>query len=178
MVRELQSSIVTKCAIVMDILTESPDPMTHTEIVEATGFNKSSAHRIIAILIGEDLIHFDPATRSYSLGPRPMRWARSAWQKTDLKLIVDAELVNLRDKTGLNVAVSILTTDSIMFIRNFDVRSVRYAAKIGEQAPLHATAAGKVFLAYSESRQNCGLPEGYELEKLTEHTITNLRDLE
>ena len=177
MTRELQSSIVSKCVDVMDSLANSPDPMTFTEIFKATGFNKSSAHRIIGILIGEELIHLDPVTKCYDLGPRPMRWARSVWQKTDLKQITDADLIGLRDKTGLNVAASISTGDAIMFIRTFDVSSVRYAAKIGELAPLHATAAGKVFLAHAEDRSNCGLPNGYELEKLTEHTITNRRVL-
>lgn len=85
--------------------------------------------------------------------------------------------MQLREATGLNVAVSIRTENSILFIRTFDVRSVRYAAKIGEQGPLHATAAGKIFLAYAGTQDRCGLPEGYELEKLTAHTITNLKSL-
>ena len=178
MARELQSSIVTKCALVLDRLADSPDAMTFTEIVTATNFNKSSAHRIVTILLGENLIAFDPATRTYSLGTRPIRWARAAWQKTDLQQITDAELARLRDRTGLNVAVSVRADDSIMFIRTLDVRSVRYAAKVGEQSPLHATAAGKVFLAYDDNRERCGLPEHYDLEKLTERTITTLRNLE
>lgn len=178
MARDLQSSIVTKCAQVLDRLVESPDPMTFTEIVAATGFTKSSAHRIVTVLLGEGLVAFDPAGKTYSLGARPMRWARTAWQQIDLQQISDAELAQLRDRTGLNVALAIRTDDAILFIRTADLRPVRYAAKVGEQAPLHATAAGKVFLAFGEAGARCGLPEGYDLEKLTEHTITDLPALE
>lgn len=177
MARELQSSIVSKCVEVMDHLSNSLDPMSFTEIVTATGFTKSSAHRIIGVLVNEGLVQFDADTKSYGLGPRPMRWARSAWHKIDLRQITDPELIHLRDETGLNVAVSVSTGDAVMFIRTFDVHSVRYAAKIGDQAPFHATAAGKVFLAHAEDQTNCGLPAGYDLEKLTEHTITTPRDL-
>mgnify|MGYP000430430736 CR=1 FL=1 len=85
-------------------------------------------------------------------------------------------------------AVTQLVTCAVETPRRFDhlasqLRQRRddaaaYAAKIGEQAPLHATAAGKVFLAYDSNPDRCGLPDDYELEKLTEHTITNLRKLE
>lgn len=170
--RELQSSIVTKCATLLDQLSESPDPLTFSEIVDRSGYNKSSVHRIIAVLMGEELVSFDTLTKTYHLGSRPMRWARAAWQKTDLQLITDAELIQLRNMTGMNVAVSIRTEDSVMYIRTMDVRSVRYAAKIGQQAPLHATAAGKLFLAHDEDQARCGLPDGYDMEKLTEYTIT------
>ncbi len=176
--RALQSSIVTKCAQILDHLAESPDPMGFTEMVQATGFNKSSAHRIISILLGENLISFDPLSRTYSLGSRPMRWARAAWQQMDLQLITDADLIRLRDRTGMNVAVSVRTDESIMFIRAVDVKAVRYAPKIGQQSPLHATAAGKLFLAYGEDQARCGLPPGYDLERLTEFTITTLAELE
>jgi len=170
--RELQSSIVTKCATLLDQLSESPDPLTFSEIVEGSGYNKSSVHRIIAVLMGEELVKFDGLTKTYSLGSRPMRWARAAWQKTDLQLITDAELIQLRNQTSMNVAVSIRAEDSVMFIRTIDVRSVRYAPKIGQQSPLHATAAGKIFLAFDEDQANCGLPADYDMEKLTEYTIT------
>jgi DNA-binding IclR family transcriptional regulator len=175
---DVQSSIVSKCAIVIDKLAESHSGMTFTEIVASTDFNKSSVHRIISVLLGEELLHHDAARRTYSLGKRSMQWARSAWQKIDLQQITDAELAQLRDTTGLNVAVSIPTDDAVLFIRTLNLSSFRYAAKVGEDGSMHGTAAGKIFLAYSPSQDRCGLPEGYELERLTEYTITNMRNLE
>ncbi|WP_417210413.1 IclR family transcriptional regulator [Antarctobacter sp.] len=171
--RELQSSIVDKCATVLDTLAASQSTMSFTEIVETTSFTKSSAHRIIAILLGEEMLSYEERTRSYTLGPRVLNWARAAWQKTDLQQISDAELAELRDRTGLNVAVSIPNGDAVMFIRTLDTKSVRYAAKVGELSPLHCTAAGKLFLAYDGNEGKGTLPAGYELEKYTETTITD-----
>ena len=163
--------------MVLDHLAHSHGALTFSEIVAATGFTKSSAHRIIAILLGEDLVGFDPISKQYELGVKPIRWARAAWQKTDLQQITDAQLVKLRDETELNVAVAIRSYHSILFIRTFDVQSVRYAAKIGEQAPLHCTAAGKVLLAYVDQQSRQGLPDGYEMEKFTEFTLTSKKAL-
>ena len=105
---DVQSSIVSKCAIVIDKLAESHSGMTFTEIVASTDFNKSSVHRIISVLLGEELLHHDAARRTYSLGKRSMQWARSAWQKIDfthrgLALIIGADtLVNERHQPRVN----------------------------------------------------------------------------
>jgi DNA-binding IclR family transcriptional regulator len=173
MSRELQSSIVDKCATVLDTLAGSQNTMSFTELVDSTGFTKSSTHRIIAILLGEGMLAYDERTRSYTLGPRVLNWARAAWQKTDLQQISDADLTELREQTGVNVAVSILSGDAILFIRTMDAKSVRYAAKVGELSPLHCTAAGKLFMAFDPATENLVLSADYELEKFTETTITN-----
>lgn len=173
MSRELQSSIVDKCANVLDTLAASQNTMSFTELVDSTGFTKSSTHRIIAILLGEEMLAYDERTKSYTLGPRVLNWARAAWQKTDLQQISDADLTELREKTGVNVAVSILSGDAILFIRTMDTKPVRYAAKVGELSPLHCTAAGKLFLAFDQAAENSVLSANYELEKFTETTITD-----
>lgn len=170
----LQSSIVVKCVEVLDVLSESQSPLSYSDIVAKTGFSKSSAHRILTILMTENLLQFDEATRSYSLGPKLVDWARAAWQKTDLQQIKDSTLMALRDMTNLNVCVSIRTNDAVMFIRTFDTAAVRYAPRIGQQSALHCTAAGKVLLAF-QNPQPAALPEGYELERYTEKTIVTER---
>jgi len=174
MSRELQSSIVDKCAKVIDLLAKSQNAMSFTEIVTATQFTKSSAHRILTVLLGEKMLGFDDQTKTYNLGPRLVNWARAAWQKTDLQQISDAELIDLREKCGMNVAVSIQNGDAVLFIRTMDSYSVRYAAKIGEESPLHCTAAGKLFLAFGNQGGADPLVQAGELEKYTEFTITSV----
>ena len=169
MPKEIQSSIVQKCVVVLDALAHAQGGLTYSDVVAETGFTKSSAHRVLSILLSEGLVMLDDVARTYSLGPKPVSWARAAWQKTDLQQIADTDLVQLRDETGLNVAVSILSGDAVLFIRTMNLRNVRYAAQVGEEASLHATAAGKLFLAYSDDRD--ALIGKVDLEQLTEHTL-------
>lgn len=173
MSRELQSSIVDKCAKVLDLLAKSQNSINFTDIVSATQFTKSSTHRILTVLLGEQMLGYDDQTKTYHLGPRLVNWARAAWQKTDLQQISDAELIELRERTGMNVAVSIQSGDAVLFIRTMDSHSVRYAAKIGEESPLHCTAAGKLFLAFSQKGGTNPVAATEQLEKFTEFTITS-----
>lgn len=179
MVRDVQSSIIEKSVQVVDLLAQAPEKMSQPQIVEATGLNKSSAYRILSILVGQGLVAFDEREKLYSVGPKLISWARAAWQKTDLSLIEDQDLFDLSNATGLNVAVSVLSETSITFIRTRSPKPYKFAVKVGGQSELHCTAAGKVFLAHMTDTEQAAYFEVAKLEKFTENTITDedvLRD--
>ncbi len=177
MSRTVGSSIVTKCTRIIDILVEARQPLAFSDIVAETGYVKSSAHRILSVLLNENLAHYDSDARTYSVGSRVQSWARSSWQRTDLQKVAADELEKLCDSTNLNIALSILDNNSILYIRTFDGFYMRFAARPGDHAPLHCTAAGKVFLAFmSESR--CSEFMGTSsLERYTENTIVDSKIL-
>ncbi|MEM8649498.1 MAG: IclR family transcriptional regulator [Pseudomonadota bacterium] len=166
-----ESSIVTKCAKVMDILSHAPKPLAFSEIIEKTGFVKSSTHRILSVLQNEELVEYDKNNRSYSTGPRLRDWARSAWRRKDLQQIASNFMYALSEETGMNSALSILDGDAILYIRTVDVIQLRYASHTGDRAPLHNTAAGKVFLANMSERRQQELLSQLSFEKFTENTL-------
>ena len=172
-----ESSIVTKCAKVMDILSHAPRPLAFSEIIEKTGFVKSSTHRILSVLQSEELVEYDKASRSYSTGPRLRDWARSAWRRKDLQQIASNFMYALSEETGMNSALSILDGDAILYIRTVDMIQLRYASHTGDRAPLHNTAAGKVFLAHMSERRQQDLLNNLTFERFTENTIQTPRAL-
>ncbi|MEO0636898.1 MAG: IclR family transcriptional regulator [Pseudomonadota bacterium] len=177
MAKASESSIVTKCALLLDVLAASRSPMTFSQIVEETGFVKSSCHRILAVLVGERMVAYDKATRKYKTGERLSDWSRLAWRRVDLQEIASAEMRALSDSLKVNVALSILDRDTILYLRTVDHIHLRYAATMGDHAPLHCTAAGKVFLAFMPEAKRRALLSQLPLEKITERTITNVDDL-
>jgi len=166
-----ESSIVTKVGQTLDIMTRARRPLTFSELVERTGFVKSSAHRILSIMLGERLLEHDPANKTYSLGPRLIHWAQTAWQRTDLQEVAGPELQRFCERTGLNVALSILDQDKVLYLRTLDALPVRYVAHAGERAPLHCTGVGKVYLAFMPKMRREGLLSRLKLDRYTEHTI-------
>lgn len=178
MVREIQSSVVEKSVVVIDLLARTKGRLTQTEIVNATGFNKSSAHRILSILMGQELVTFDERDRTYSTGARLLSWARSAWEKMDLSLVEDQDLIDLSDQTGMNVALSVLSEHTATFIRTRIPHPYRLAVKTGGQSELHNTAAGKVFLAYMTEEQREAYFNYADLDKFTETTLTTRKELD
>lgn len=173
MVREVHSTIVEKSVLVMDLLARSVEKLSFSQIVRGTGMNKSSVHRVLAILMGQDLVRYDDRSKSYTVGPKVLGWARAAWQKTDVCQIDDQDLVDLGESTGMNVAVSVINDHMITFIRTRIVHPYKLSPKVGDQSDLHCTAAGKVFLACMDPPSLSIYLEKGEFEKYTETTITD-----
>lgn len=165
-----ESSIVTKCAKVMDIVSHARRPVAFSDIIEQTGFVKSSAHRILAVLQSEDMIDYDKPTRTYRIGSRLNDWARSSWRRVDLQQLASEVMHTLSEETGMNTALSVLDRDTILYLRTQDIVQYRYASHAGDHAPLHSTAAGKVFLAFMNTRQQAETLAEMKFEKLTENT--------
>ena len=177
MSRSTESSIVTKCGQIIDIVVAARRPLAFSDIVEQTGFVKSSCHRVLAVLQGEGLIAYDKATRTYRTGPRLHGWTWATWSNTDLQRIAGPAMEDLADRTRMNTALSILDGETIIYIRTCNFFNVRFASRAGDRAPLHSTAAGKVFLAnMSPSRQQASLGQ-LTLERFTEHTLVTFEAL-
>lgn len=170
---DAQSSIVTKCGVVLDFLARMRRGVTYSEIVAASGFTKSSAHRILSVLQGEGLVRYEPRGKTYSLGSRVLGWARSAWRNMDLQQASQGELEGLHASSGLNIALGILHADSVLYLRTMDQLPVRFAAKPGDYAPLHCTAIGKALLAWQPEKLREELLERLALERQTEFTIVD-----
>lgn len=161
----------------MDIVSQARKPVAFSEIVEQTGFVKSSAHRILAVLQSEELIDYDKNTRTYRAGSRLHDWARSAWRRIDLQRTASEAMSVLSEQTGMNCALSVLDRDTVLYLRTVDVIQFRFASHAGDHAPLHSTAAGKVFLAHMSERRRREILEDLKFEAFSEHTITNAEDL-
>lgn len=178
MSREVQSSIVQKSVAVVNLLANQKGRLSQTEIAQGTGFNKSSTHRILSILIGQRLVEYDERDRTYSTGPLLINWARAAWEKMDLSLVTDQDLRDLATETGMNVALGVRIEHTATFIRTNIPHPYRLAVKEGGQSELHNTAVGKVFLAHMTEEQRDAYFKVAELEKFTETTLTKRQDIE
>lgn len=177
MAKQQQSSIVSKCATILDVLAEGRRPLTFTEIVEKTGFVKSSAHRVLTVMQGEGLVEKDTTLKAYGLGPKLAYWAQTAWQKTDLQEAAGPELEAFCEKCGFNLALSIRDADKVLYLRTLNSMRVRYASRAGDRAPLHCTAAGKVLLAHMNEGPRERLLDELTFERFTENSITSSETL-
>ena len=101
------------------------------------------------------------------------RNGRAGFHRTDLRKVAAETTEELSEATGMNAALSVLDSDSLLYLRTADHVSVRYAARAGNRAPLHCMAAGKVFLAHMPRSQFDAFLASSNLEKFTEFTRTN-----
>ena len=166
-----QSSIVSKCVRVIDLVVANKSAPSFSEIVEQSGYAKSSVHRILGILQHEGLVEFDRQTRTYRLGPKTMRWASSSWQNADIQRAADGLLEALSRTSGSNVALAIRDGFQALYLRAIDNYYLSYVPRAGDRGPLHCTAVGKVLLAFQPEPQRRQAVENLELTKFTDRTI-------
>ena len=171
MARASESSIVAKCAAVIDVLSDARRPLGFKEITESSGLVKSSAHRILSVLLSEELVEYDRLKKAYRIGPRLNTWGRAIWNGMDMQMDPSAELEALCEQSNMNAAISILDQDSVLYMRTLNSVPFRIASHPGDHALLHCTAAGKVFLAGMSSHRRDQIIDTLQFERMTEYTI-------
>lgn len=176
---DASSSIVTKLARVLDVVTSSAVPLGFTQIVALAELPKSSTHRLLSILVGEGLLEHDEAGRTYQPGPRLVGWAVGALNANDLPRLAAPAMERLHAASGAHVCLSILDAKGVLYIKTIDAGEPdRMTPRVGEHSPVHAAAAGKAMLAHvGEMRRKAWLADA-SLERFTERTITDRRVFE
>jgi IclR family acetate operon transcriptional repressor len=163
-----QVGAVQRAVDVLDALAEARTELGTNEIARRTGINVSSISRLLSTLASAGLVQHVPSSGRYRLGVRILQLAAAARDSLDLRTVSRPYLEELTELTGETSTLSLpgehdlLTIDFVQ-----SPRSVRSVAEIGRNSVAHATAAGKVFLAWGGT-----LPDG-DLAVYTEQTIVD-----
>jgi DNA-binding IclR family transcriptional regulator len=163
-----QVGSVQRAIDVLDVLAESTAELGTNEIARRTGVNVSSISRLLSTLTTAGLVQYVPSTGRYRLGIRIMQLANAARDSLDIRQLARPFLEELTAITGETSTLSLPSVHDLVTIDFVpSPRSVRSVAHIGRNSVAHATAVGKVLLAWGGQ-----LPDG-ELTEYTERTTTD-----
>jgi DNA-binding IclR family transcriptional regulator len=163
---------VERAVRVLDVLAESSTDLGNNEIARRAGINVSTASRMLTTLVEAELVRRVPETGRYRLGPRLVELGNAALAGIDLRDVARPHLVALTEATGETATLSVPGEHAVItvdFVQSSS--SVRSVAEVGRQAVPHATAIGKVYLAYGGE-----LSPG-RLTTYTDRTIVSRADL-
>lgn len=148
-----------------------------TEVANEIGIHKSTAYRLLTTLRDRGLVEQDAATEKYRLGFGLVLLAGAVRADLDILRCARPVCERLSDETGETVTVAVLEGDDAFVIhQTISMSSALNVDWTGRHTPLHATAAGKVFLSnmpQDQLRRVLRRP----LERFTEHTIVDPVDL-
>lgn len=168
------SSILTKAMGILDLIAASDAPLTLAEIAGQSRLPRSSAHRLLVLLRDAGALSYDTDTQTYAPGSRLMRWGVQTLQTNKMVTLATPHMTLLCREARARVALSILDENAVLFVHTIEAGApFRLAPRVGEHSPLHASAAGKIFLADMDERRRADLLATYEFEKCTEFTATN-----
>ena len=154
--------------------------LTHsrfTEVVEATGLAKATAHRILTTLIERQFVTVD-RDGSYLPGPKVLSLAGRALARIDISAIAQPFVDELVTRTRCTVHLGVVNGDEIIYLIRADSdKPYLMPSRVGLAIPMHSTGIGKVVLSdYTDDDlerfvARVGLP------RRTAHTITTLTAL-
>ncbi|MCV9938294.1 SMP-30/gluconolactonase/LRE family protein [Boseaceae bacterium BT-24-1] len=168
------TQLIGKAFRLIDLIGEAPGLVSATELSAATGWPKATLYRILAAVIAQGFIRFDPVAQGYTLGYRLLELAQNVWTAPDLAAVASIELQRLRDMTGETAYLAVPHDGAVLALGKFESpHDVRSAARLGIRKPLHCTSQGKAILAFLPEEVVDGLLARAPLERFTPQTITD-----
>lgn len=122
--------------------------ITASELATALRVDRSTGWRLARSLESVGWLDYDAPTGRYRLGLPLFELGSRVLDTVDVRDEARRVMTDLVATTGESVDLAIRDGDSVVFIDKLDgTGEVRAFTRTGQRARLHATAAGKVFLA-------------------------------
>jgi DNA-binding IclR family transcriptional regulator len=149
----------------------SRDPVSITELVRATRLNRSTIWRLVMTLEYHGLVD-RRSDGGYTAGSELFRMAGAAPTLELLKSRAVPVLHALSQETGETASLVVPTSTGIVALAQSEAPGFASVNSIGVRLPLHATASGKLRLAFAAPDE---LPRllAASTEAFTERTITD-----
>lgn len=173
MPRTIQS--VERAVALLQLVAEQPRRLGLTELSTLLGLAKPTTHGLLRTLAELGFLTQDPGTGRYDIGRAALDLAAGPLDPNDLRSHAFTWSDSLATRSGEAVRLAVLDgMDALVVHHVFRPDDTRQTLETGTRLPAHATALGKVLLAW-------GVPtaarRGDDLERHTQHTVTSARVL-
>jgi DNA-binding IclR family transcriptional regulator len=163
--------VVVSTFRILDELAKA-DGLGLNEVTQRTGIAKSTVFRILATLI--ELGYVLRRESKYSVTNRLATLANDQATSETLRRVALPFMLLLRDEFGETVNLGVLRLDKVEYIEVAPSEyALRFSEKPGFSVQVHASALGKVLLAYATPEVVHSLIGGRKLPMLTPNTITD-----
>jgi DNA-binding IclR family transcriptional regulator len=125
------------------------EPVGVTQIAQAIGATKSAVFRHLQTLMERGYLTQDADTNRFRLGPKAFLIGHLAPPAWDVARTLERPMRDLRDATGLAVVLSTPSPRGALVVATFPgTHAIEIGVRPGSELALHASAQGKVFLAF------------------------------
>lgn len=164
-------STIGKALTLLDMIAGLPHEAGLSELARLSGLDKATTRRFLVQLERFGFLEQDDQSRKYRIGAAPLRLAQIREARLPLLQHGVPMLRRLAASCGETVHMSEFTAGRLSTIHAEEsFRAHRVTVKVGTLLPLHASASGLAYLAFSPDM----LIEDYlsrPLERFTPHTV-------
>lgn len=165
------ASVTKAFTILTQVSRAGGNGLSFAEIVRQTVLPKASTHRLLKEMVEIGALTFDAPTKNYRCGLLLARLGAGVTAEYDIRVKARPHLEALQKATGQVATLGILNGDAGVYIDKVEGNDfgIRLHSEIGKAFPLHATAMGKVLMAFGEG----GVMIPDKLPSYTDKTITS-----
>jgi DNA-binding IclR family transcriptional regulator len=165
---------IERAAAVLVLLAGNTRRLSLGEVSHSLDLAKATTHGILRTLQGVGFVEQDNQSGRYQLGPALLHLGRNYLDPNDLRARATNWADTLAGRTGESVRIGAPLGSQVLVVHHvFRPDDSTQTLEVGATLPAHATALGKVLLAYLPSMNGLDLP----LERYTRRTITTRRAL-
>lgn len=170
--KSLNQSVI-KAFKLLDAFTNEKDSWGVRELALKSGYNKSTTYRLLSTLTSLNVIHQNE-NEKYRLGSKLYELGNRVPIFKTIKKATNTPIKNTALEIQETVLLSILKENQVFHINKADsLHGLKINTSIGSYQPIHATASGKLLLAFSDTNQQNIVLKNITLKKLTANTITD-----
>ncbi|HET8577223.1 MAG TPA: IclR family transcriptional regulator [Methylomirabilota bacterium] len=150
-----------------------------SDLSRRLGIHKSIVSRMVASLRMWRFLEQDPETKRIRIGPGAFQLGTLFVNREPVSRIAFPQLGLLVAQTRQSAHVAVLDKPHLLVVASVESpQALRVILRVGERRHLHATAAGKILLAYGRAGLLEEVVAAVGLPPLTQETITSRADLE
>jgi DNA-binding IclR family transcriptional regulator len=151
--------VLERACEVLDCFTADNPRLRTADIRRLTDLPPTTVARIVKTLVGQQLLEKDGD--EYRLGLRVLVWSAPATAGSDLIAAAGPVVEEVRDLTHETTGLYVRNgSNRVTVAVALSTYSVIYRAHVGQVRPLHAGAAGKVFMAFDRTAYDAALRKG------------------
>lgn len=153
------------------LLLQTKPSIRVAEAADELNVARSTAHRLLAMLVYRGFAAQNATTRAYHPGPVLIEVGMGALSKMDVRRKARPYLERLVVTTGETASLQILEGDHVRFVDSVEsTNAVRVASRAGLSLPAHASSGGKVLLAGMSPEAVERLYPSERLDQMTDAT--------
>jgi DNA-binding IclR family transcriptional regulator len=172
--------VVFRVLDLIQLVADSPQPLTLAEIGAQLHLPKPTVHRLCARLERARYLTREPGRNRYRVGPATERLAFNSIRHGTASPQWRSILERLVDDIHETCNFTALAGKEVIYVERVEARWPPMSLHLepGSRVPIHCTASGKLFLATMEPERRRRLLEAISLPAMTAQTITARSRLE
>ena len=167
---------LARALLLLDVLAQTPHECSLGEVSRVAKLPPSTVHRLLHTLQQTGYVVQNQTTGSYALGDNLILLGRKAEQQRDVRRIARPCLEKLAQDTAETVNLTTVMENAVVQLDHVDSPNMlKVTWDPGQRFPIHASASGKVFLAFLPESEREHILKAVEFRSFTKRTIVDIK---